>query len=99
MPAFRKHDQTAQTVWFNSSSLEYFYARKGKSTTSDFKMLSGNKEELDSESMLVLGQVMEEETVAVDWRQGDVIMVDNFMVMHGKESGTGPRSILISVFA
>jgi hypothetical protein len=35
--------------------------------------------------------------VSFPWKKGDVLLADNFLVSHGRESYAGPRKILVSL--
>lgn len=37
------------------------------------------------------------ETVATAWRPGDVLVIDNLRVAHGREPYTGPRSVMVAM--
>ena len=37
------------------------------------------------------------EAVNVDWRTGDLLLIDNVAVGHGRRSFTGPRRILVAM--
>ena len=43
--------------------------------------------------------VSKSQLVLFDWRQGDLLMVDNMLVAHGRMSFKGPRRILVAMTA
>jgi alpha-ketoglutarate-dependent taurine dioxygenase len=38
-------------------------------------------------------------TTSFPWRRGDVLLIDNVLVAHGRRPFRGPRRILVSLFA
>jgi hypothetical protein len=38
-----------------------------------------------------------EETVTFAWQEGDILLVDNMLVAHGREPFVGPRKILVGM--
>jgi hypothetical protein len=44
-----------------------------------------------------VGRVLREEQVCVPWRRGDVLVVDNATVQHGREAFVPPRRLLVSL--
>jgi hypothetical protein len=38
-----------------------------------------------------------QETLAFPWEMGDILMVDNMLVAHGREPFSGPRKILVAM--
>jgi alpha-ketoglutarate-dependent taurine dioxygenase len=47
--------------------------------------------------MAACDQVLEEECVAVPWRHGDILLIDNWAVLHSRRSFEPPRRILASL--
>jgi len=37
------------------------------------------------------------ETVKFDWQRGDLLLVDNMLVAHGREPFTGDRRVLVAM--
>ena len=48
---------------------------------------------------LLVAQIAEQLTFDLAWQQGDVALVDNFLVMHGRRSFRGRRKVLVSLVA
>jgi len=44
-----------------------------------------------------LRQAYHEETVSFPWQQGDILMLDNMLVAHGRAPYAGPREILVGM--
>jgi alpha-ketoglutarate-dependent taurine dioxygenase len=40
---------------------------------------------------------MQQECVAFRWQKGDLLVIDNALVMHSRRPFTGPRRILASI--
>ena len=41
--------------------------------------------------------ILETHEVSIDWKQGDLLLVDNFAMMHGKTPHEGPREIIVAM--
>ena len=54
---------------------------------------------LDIDAMLTAVALAEELTVDLQWQQGDVALVDNLRVMHGRRPFEGERRVLASLIA
>jgi alpha-ketoglutarate-dependent taurine dioxygenase len=52
---------------------------------------------LDQEAVSTAIALAEQLTADIDWRQGDVALVDNFVVLHGRRAFTGVRKVLASL--
>ena len=57
----------------------------------------GDGAPLDHEAVSAAVALAEELTVDTEWRQGDVALVDNFLVLHGRRPFTGVRKVLASL--
>lgn len=52
---------------------------------------------IDEEAVRRIAQKMEQLAIRFDWRKNDVLMVDNTVTMHSRDSYEGPRRILASI--
>ena len=59
----------------------------------------GDESPLDREAVALAVKLGEELSFDVPWQSGDVILVDNHVVMHGRRSFTGTRKVLASLTA
>lgn len=59
----------------------------------------GDGSPLDADAVRVAADLAEELTFDVPWQAGDVVLVDNFIVMHGRRSFVGTRKVWASLVA
>jgi len=59
----------------------------------------GDGTPLDKEAVLKAADLAEEITFDVPWQSGDVALVDNYLVMHGRRTFSGTRKVLASLVA
>ncbi|XP_045197937.2 uncharacterized protein LOC123552377 [Mercenaria mercenaria] len=93
LPAVRTDNRTGQKTWFNSIIAAYLgwgdvrNDRKKAVTYPDGKLMP-------ERSMENLEDVFESLAIGFTWQKGDVVMVDNRLVLHSRRSFTPPRRIL-----
>ena len=59
----------------------------------------GDGTPLDPEAVRKVGELAEELSFEVPWQAGDVALIDNFVVMHGRRTFKGTRRVLASLVA
>jgi len=59
----------------------------------------GDGSAIDGDAMSLAIDLAEELTVELAWQRGDVVIVDNFRVMHGRRPFQGERRVLASLVA
>jgi alpha-ketoglutarate-dependent taurine dioxygenase len=59
----------------------------------------GDGSPLDREAVMTAVALAEELAFDVPWQQGDVALVDNYVVMHGRRTFSGTRKVLASLVA
>jgi hypothetical protein len=61
--------------------------------------LYGDQTEIEPEYLKAVLKIMNEEGVALQWKKGDVMLVDNFIALHSRNSFTPPRRLLAAMFS
>jgi len=59
----------------------------------------GDGSPLDREAALAAAEIGEELSFDVPWRKGDVVLLDNYVAMHGRRTFRGTRKVLASLVA
>jgi alpha-ketoglutarate-dependent taurine dioxygenase len=102
--AFATHPQTGEEVWFNQAE-QWHASALHPSIRGMFEQMVG-KGNLPHECEYGDGEPMEEATLTevrrvltgnkllFDWQRNDLLMIDNLLVMHGRESFKGERKTL-----
>lgn len=57
----------------------------------------GDGSPLDRETVLAVAALADELSFDVPWQAGDLVVVDNLLVMHGRRTFQGPRKVLASL--
>ena len=57
----------------------------------------GDGSPIESSVIQALRKAYLDETVSFPWKKGDVLMLDNMMVAHGRSPFKGPRRILVGL--
>lgn len=106
-PAVTRHPQTGERAFFNQVQLHHPYClgkdiREGLLELVGEEMLPrnvryGDGSLIEDEVMELLGRTYEACAVRFDWKQGDVILLDNMLVAHARDPYTGPRKIAVAM--
>jgi hypothetical protein len=59
----------------------------------------GDGSPLDRQAVAHAVQLGEELSFDVPWQNGDVVLLDNYVAMHGRRTFTGTRKVLASLIA
>ncbi|MBD1379487.1 TauD/TfdA family dioxygenase [Metabacillus arenae] len=106
-PAISVHPVTGENIWFNQitafniTTLEseireeilHQYDEQNVPKTSFY----GDGTTIEPEVLEEIRRVYEEETVKFTWQKGDILMLDNMMVAHGRTPYKGDRKILVGM--
>jgi hypothetical protein len=101
-----RHPRTGETVWFNHalffhvSSLPEGAARESiiagvAEEDLPYNTFYGDGAPIESEVLSQIREAYRSETVSFDWERGDVLMVDNMLVAHGREPFEGARDVAV----
>jgi alpha-ketoglutarate-dependent taurine dioxygenase len=106
-PAIAVHPRTSDVVWFNhvafwhSSSLgkdfrELLVAEFGEIGL-PYNTFYGDGSPIEDSVVEEMRAAYDAETVTFPWRRGDLLLVDNMLVAHGRRPFSGPRRIVVSM--
>ncbi|HEY0735646.1 MAG TPA: TauD/TfdA family dioxygenase [Herpetosiphonaceae bacterium] len=106
-PAIGQHPVTGEQVWFNHAT--FFHVTTLEPQIQAALLAQFQPEELpnntyygdgtpiEDEVMAALRAAYEQETVIFPWQRGDVLMLDNMLVAHGRSPFTGSRQVLVGM--
>jgi alpha-ketoglutarate-dependent taurine dioxygenase len=106
-PVIEQHPGTGELVWFNHAT--FFHVTTLDPKISNLLLAEFSADELPTNTFYGDGTDIEpavleelrtayrEETTTFQWQQGDVLMLDNMLVAHGRAPFAGPREILVGM--
>lgn len=97
LPAIRETANGRQ-VFFNQL-IAAFRGWKDTRNAAEKSIRFGDDSEISSEGMARAIQIGDELSFDIPWQTGDVALVDNFLVMHGRRPFEGQRRVLASLIA
>lgn len=105
-PSTVRHPVTGVEVWFNQAD-QWHPAALGGEAPSGLALLPEDElpqnvtfadgSPIPAEHVTHVREVGLREAVNVDWRVGDLLLIDNVLVAHGRRPFTGPRRILVAM--
>jgi alpha-ketoglutarate-dependent taurine dioxygenase len=101
-PGIATHAHTGERCWFNQLAMRLPTEPTGgrASASGRFRWTGlGDDAPFSAEDTAHIRTVTERHEVAWRWRAGDVLVVDNVLVQHGRRAYTGERSIVTALGA
>lgn len=99
-PAVRTHPVTGEAVWFNHGYFFNFLAlapeiRAAFSSSDElpFNTYYGDGSPIEQEYLELIYEAYQEECVYFPWKRKDILLMDNMLVAHGRNSFKGEREI------
>lgn len=107
-PAIGRHPSTGELSWFNHATFFHVSTlspmlREALECEFDSELdypsssYYGDGSPIEDATMEHLRAAYAQEKVAFRWREGDLLMLDNFMVAHAREPFSGPRRIVVGM--
>lgn len=97
LPAIQRLEDGSHS--FFNQLIAAFFGWKDARNDGQKAIRFGDGSPIDSEAMALAVTMAEELTVDLQWQQGDVALVDNLRVMHGRRPFEGERRVLASLVA
>jgi alpha-ketoglutarate-dependent taurine dioxygenase len=99
------HPETHEQVWFNQAHLFHISSLEPEvrdallNSTGELprNAVHGDGSAISDEDLQEIRSVYETEAVEFDWQQGDVLVVDNMLVAHGRRPYRGDRKIVVAM--
>ena len=105
--AVARHALTGEPVWFNQAHLFHVSSleREARESLLDFfreedlprHAFYGDGSPIEPEALDAVRDAYRRATVSVPWQAGDILLMDNMLVAHGREPFAGPRKILVTM--
>lgn len=105
--AVERHPQLGVQVWFNhvafwhissvEPELRELFLKEFDEHELPYNTFYGDGSPIEDTVVEELRQAYRQETVSFPWQTGDVLMLDNMLVAHGRESYGGERKILAAM--
>jgi alpha-ketoglutarate-dependent taurine dioxygenase len=102
-----QHPLTGEMVWFNQANLFHFSSLPTEvqnALLSNFgednlprNAYFGDGERIEPAVIKHINEVYEQESVAFPWQKGDVLMLDNMLIAHGRNPFKGARKIVVAM--
>ncbi len=106
-PATQRHPLTAERVWFNQADQWHISNLDARSRRAIERFLSEDQYPLHAEfgdgtaippsDLDHIRSTLWGSRVGFDWRRGDALILDNYLVAHGRSAFTGPRNIRVAM--
>ncbi|KAK5065016.1 hypothetical protein LTR84_000851 [Exophiala bonariae] len=107
LPAVRRHEQTGKQAFFNNVISRYLNAKTAGTLDPPYLNKDGDYQPpalyaddtpIPHEYLEAAVQIVNDTRSLVLWNTGDVLLIDNHAVQHGREPWTGDRKLLASLW-
>lgn len=102
--AFATHPRTGEEVWFNQAESWHASAIAPKLRSTLEQLVGkgrlpheceyGDGEPIEDEMLAEIRCVLDAHKLVFDWKRHDLLMIDNILMMHGREAFKGERKTL-----
>lgn len=102
-----RHPSSKEVVWFNQAHLFHVSALDEKESALLFRELGkeniprnsfyGDGEPIEAEVLDHIRDIYDNEKIKFLWERGDLLLLDNVLTAHGRESYTGERKVAVAM--
>ncbi|WP_176523488.1 non-ribosomal peptide synthetase [Bacillus thuringiensis] len=106
-PAVAKHPLTGEKIWFNQAHLFHVTSVPKEAQESLLQIVGeeflprntyyGDGTPIEPEVMDEIREVYRQATVAFKWEEGDILIVDNMKLAHGRRPFEGTRKVVVAM--
>ncbi|WP_063752002.1 TauD/TfdA family dioxygenase [Sorangium cellulosum] len=106
-PAVQRHPITGERLWFNHAAFFHLAAREADvrqalvSTYGEdglpFQTFYGDGSPIDPADVRTILDAYDAERILFPWARGDVLLLDNMTVAHGREPFEGARRVVVAL--
>lgn len=101
------HPETGEAVWFNQAHLFHVSNLEPEVRETLLNLVTerdlprnvyyGDGAPIEAPALDAIRGVLERNKIAFPWRQGDVLMLDNMLVAHGRAPFRGARKVIVAM--
>jgi alpha-ketoglutarate-dependent taurine dioxygenase len=105
--AVARHPRTGQELWFNQAHLFHISSLDTKTLEAMSKLLRedelprnayyGDGSPIESEMLSHIRAAYDVEKISFPWQRGDVLLLDNMLLCHGRQAFQGERKVLAAM--
>ncbi|HEY6802401.1 MAG TPA: TauD/TfdA family dioxygenase [Pyrinomonadaceae bacterium] len=106
-PATAIHPRTGEKVWFNQAHLFHVSSLGAEMATTLIESLGeenlprnayyGDGSLIEPEVLEEIRNIYEQTKIKFTWQKNDLLLLDNMLFSHGRESYSGPRKVLVGM--
>lgn len=106
-PAVQVHPVTGEKVWFNQAHLFHVSNHSAQNREALMETFSedqlprhayyGDGQPIEEEYLAIIRQIYLDEKIKFQWQRGDLLIADNMLFCHGRESFEGARRIILAM--
>ena len=105
--AVAAHPKTGEMVWFNQAHLFHISSLKAEVRESLLAMvqeeelprnaLYGDGSKIESSVIEEIQEIYQQEAILFPWKEGDILMLDNMLICHGRQPFVGKRKVIVGM--